>query len=155
MPGTALRRSITAGKQGPDAALYQIHDWEYFLRVCKGHKAVLLREPSAVYRIHAQSISSTARQDNRLYNDIRRWLAVAAQPGERHIEAADRRILAGSCACLLLAGFGSRLNPMAYLRFLPVYFQALRIAFSGGPAQVARMHGALFSRAVKRPGADR
>ncbi len=150
MPGSALRRSITAGKQGPDPALYQIHDWEYFLRVCKGCKAILLREPSAMYRLHEKSISSTARQENRLYHDIQRWLAIASQPGERHIGAAERKILAGSGACLLLAGFGSRLNPMSYLRFLPVYWRALWIAMSGGTAQVARMHRALFQRMRKR-----
>jgi len=154
MPGTALRRSITVGRRGPDPALYQIHDWEYFLRVCDGHKAALLRKPSAVYRLHEKSISSTARQDNRLYKDIRRWLTVASEPGERYVSAADRKILAGSCACLLLAGFGSRLNPMSYLRFLPVYSQALRIALSGGPAQVGRMHRALFRRFAKLPETD-
>jgi glycosyltransferase involved in cell wall biosynthesis len=148
MPGCAVRRAVTLGKRGPDPGLYQIHDWEYFVRVCKGHKGRLLRAPSAIYRIHGRSISSTARQGNRLYNDITRWLAMAKQPGEGYIEAGDRKILVGSCACLLLAGFGSRLNPVAYLRFVPVYLRALSIAVRGGAAQVLRMHRALFCRAV-------
>lgn len=146
MPGCALRREVTLKYEGPDPKLFQIHDWEYFLKVTKGHKATLLREPTAVYRLHINSISSVARYDDRLYNDVKRWLAIARTPGERYIDEHDRKILIGSCSCLLLFGFGSKLNPMSYLRFIPVYFRTLLIAVHGGTAQVGRMHRALFQR---------
>ena len=146
MPGCALRRQATLNYDGPDPKLFQIHDWEYFLKVTRGYKASLLREPTAVYRLHVNSISSVARYDDRLYNDVKRWLEIAKAPGERHIGKSDRKILIGSCSCLLLFGFGSKLNPMSYLRFIPIYFRTLLIALHGGPAQVGRMHRALFQR---------
>ena len=146
MPGCALRREVILGYAGPDPKLFQIHDWEYFLKVTRGHKATLLREPTAVYRLHTKSISSVARFDDRLYNDVKRWLAIAETPGERYVDESDRKILIGSCSCLLLFGFGSKLNPMSYLRFIPVYFRTLFIAIRGGRAQVNRMHRALFER---------
>ena len=150
MPGCALRREITIGKEEPDPKLFQIHDWEYFLRVTDGYKAKLLREPSAVYRIHTSSISAVARYDNRLYHDVRRWLEIAKVPGPRYINEEDRGILIGSCACLLLFGFGSKLNPMSYIRFLPIYIRTLKLAIGGGPDQIRRMHRALFQRAAEK-----
>jgi glycosyltransferase involved in cell wall biosynthesis len=150
MPGCALRREVTIGKEKPDPELFQIHDWEYFLRVTAGYKAKLLHEPSAVYRIHDSSISSVARYDSRLYHDVRRWLEIAKVPGQRYIKEEDRKILIGSCACLLLFGFGSKLNPMSYVRFIPIYIRTLRLATSGGFNQVKRMHRALFQRAAAR-----
>ena len=113
-----------------------------------GHKATLLKEPTAVYRLHEKSISSVARYDDRLYNDVKRWLAIARIPGERFVEEHDRKTLIGSCSCLLLFGFGSKLNPMSYLRFIPVYFRTLLIALRGGLPQVGRMHRALFQRVL-------
>jgi glycosyltransferase involved in cell wall biosynthesis len=149
MPGCALRRAVTLGKEEPDLELFQIHDWEYFLRVTDGYKAILLRKPSAVYRVHESSISSVARYDDRLFKDVKRWLEIAKIPGQRYINPEDRKILIGSCACLLLFGFGSKLNPMSYIRFLPVYFRTLKLAIGGGSAQVKRMHRALFQRAAE------
>jgi hypothetical protein len=151
MPGCALRRDVIVGYEGPDPKLFQIHDWEFFLKVTQGHKATLLREPTAVYRLHTNSISSVARFDDRLYNDVKRWLAIARIPGERYVDESDRKILIGSCSCLLLFGFGSKLNPMSYLRFIPVYFRTLFIALKGGRAQVGRMHRALFARMLQKP----
>lgn len=151
MPGCALRREVTLGHEGPDMRLFQIHDWEYFLRVTKGYKATLLHEPSAVYRIHANSISSVARYDDRLYNDIKRWLAIAEAPGERYINEEDRKTLVGSFACLLLFGFGSKKDPVSYIRFIPIYFRTLLIALKGGRVQVGRMHRALFQRMLPKP----
>lgn len=151
MPGCALRRELTIGKEEPDPELFQIHDWEYFLRVTEGYKARLLREPSAVYRTHTSSISSVARHDDRLYKDVSRWLEIAKIPGPRYINEEDRKILIGSCACLLLFGFGSKLNPMSYVRFIPIYFRTLKLAFGGGSDQIKRMHRALFQRATGRP----
>ena len=148
MPGCALRREVTLKYEGPDPKLFQIHDWEYFLKVTNGHKATLLKEPTAVYRLHEKSISSVARHDDRLYNDVKRWLAIAKIPGERFVEEHDRKTLIGSCSCLLLFGFGSKLNPMTYLRFIPIYFRTLLIALSGGLPQVGRMHNALFQRVL-------
>ncbi|MDX2416352.1 MAG: glycosyltransferase family 2 protein [Xanthomonadales bacterium] len=150
MPGCALRRAVTVGKEEPDPELFQIHDWEYFLRVTDGYKAKLLREPSAVYRIHTSSISSVARYDNRLYKDVRHWLEIAKVPGQRYINEEDRKILIGSCACLLLFGFGSKLNPMSYIRFIPIYLRTLKLATGGGSDQVKRMHQALFQRATEK-----
>ena len=154
MPGCALRRQVILELEGPDTELFQIHDWEYFLRASKGHKAILLHEPTAVYRIHVNSISSVARYDNRLYKDVKRWLAIASQPGERHINKEDRKILKGSCSCLLLFGFGSKSNPMSYVRFIPVYFRTLFIAMGGGYMQIGRMHRALFNRMLNKPEFD-
>jgi hypothetical protein len=48
MPGCALRREITLGKELPDPSLFQIHDWEYFLRITYGSKAKLLHNHSVV-----------------------------------------------------------------------------------------------------------
>lgn len=151
MPGCALRREVTVGYEGPDPKLFQIHDWEYFLKVTKGHKATLLREPTAIYRLHVNSISSVARYDDRLYKDIKRWLAIAGMPGERYIDEEDRKVLIGSCSCLLLFGFGSKLNPMSYFRFIPIYFRTLLIALGGGRVQVGRMHRALLQRTSNKP----
>jgi len=150
MPGCALRRELTLGKEGPDPQLFQVHDWEYFLRVTEGYKAILLHEPTAVYRVHASSISSAACEDDRLYKDIKRWLAIAETPGERYVNGQDRKILIGSCSCLLLFGFGSKLNPMSYFRFIPIYFRTLILASGGGWVQVRRMHRALFQRATEK-----
>lgn len=152
MPGCALRREVTLEYAGPDPKLFQIHDWEYFLKVTNGHKATLLRKPTAVYRLHINSISSVARYDDRLYNDVKHWLAIARIPGERYIDEYDRKTLIGSFSCLLLFGFGSKSNPMSYLRFIPVYLRTLKLAIGGGPAQVRRMHHALFQRATENPG---
>ena len=151
MPGCALRRKAILGYEGPDPKLFQIHDWEYFLKVTQGHKATLLREPTAVYRFHMNSISSVARYDDRLYNDVKRWLAIAKTPGERYVDEDDRKTLIGSCSCLLLFGFGSKSNPMSYLRFIPVYFRTLVIALRGGRVQVVRMHRALLQRMSPKP----
>ena len=148
MPGCALRREVTLEYEGPDPKLFQIHDWEYFLKVTNGHKATLLKEPTAVYRLHEKSISSVARYDDRLYNDVKRWLAIARIPGERFVNEHDRKTLIGSCSCLLLFGFGSKLNPMSYLRFIPIYFRTLLIAIRGGLSQVGRMHRALSQRVL-------
>lgn len=151
MPGCALRREAIIGYEGPDPKLFQIHDWEYILKVTQGYKATLLREPTAIYRLHESSITSVARFDDRLYNDVKRWLAIASVPGERYINDDDRRILTGSCACLMLFGFGSKMNPMSYLRFIPVYFRTLSIARKGGHVQVSRMHRALYARMLQKP----
>ena len=92
------------------------------------------------------SISSVARYDDRLYKDVKRWLAIARNPGERYIDENDRKTLIGSCSCLLLFGFGSKLNPMSFIRFIPIYFRTLLIALGGGFTQLGRMHRALFQR---------
>lgn len=146
MPGCALRSEVTEEYEGPDPSLFQIHDWEYFLKVTRGHKATLLKTPTAIYRLHPNSISSVARYDDRLYKDVKRWLTIAKIPGERYVDEHDRKTLIGSCSCLLLFGFGSKLNPMSYLRFIPVYFRTLLIAVRGGLPQVGRMHRALIQR---------
>lgn len=151
MPGCALRREATVGYEGPDPKLFQIHDWEYILKVTQGYKATLLKKPTAIYRLHDSSITSVARFDDRLYNDVKRWLAIANVQGERFINADDRKILIGSCSCLLLYGFGSKLNPVSYVRFVPIYFRTLFIALKGGRAQVGRMHRALYARMLQKP----
>ncbi len=155
MPGCALRREIILGKESPDHELFQIHDWEYFLRVTNGYKAMLLREPLAIYRVHESSITAVAKSDDRLFNDIKRWLAIAEVPGERFLNENERRILKGSCASLLLSGFGSKLNPKSYVLFVLKYLRALSMAYSGGMAQVGRMHHVFLKRVLIKFGLRR
>lgn len=150
MPGCVLRRSILDGHEPPDPALYQVHDWEYFLRVTRGHKARLLHKPAAIYRVHDQSITATAQFDNRLYNDIRLWLEIAQLPGDRGIEARELRVLRGSCAELMLIGFGSKLKPSSYVHYAGKYFKAVKLSLGGGFGQFLRLHVALFMRIVRK-----
>jgi glycosyltransferase involved in cell wall biosynthesis len=150
MPGCVLRRDILLGHQLPDPDLYQIHDWEFFLRVTKGNKARLLREPGGMYRVHGQSITATAQFDNRLHNDISRWLSIAAEPGERQIAGDEMRTLRGSCAELLLIGFGPKYKPSSYLRYIYKYFKAVGISRKGGFRQVLRMHKALATKISRK-----
>jgi glycosyltransferase involved in cell wall biosynthesis len=152
MPGCILRAAILEGHEPPDPELYQIHDWEYFLRVTRGHKARLLHQPAAVYRVHDKSITATAQLDNRLYNDIRRWLEIAQQPGDRHIETAELHQLRGSCADLMLIGFGPKLDPRSYVRYTSKYFKALQISSGGGLRQVLRVHLGLLNRIFRKLG---
>ena len=150
MPGCVLRREILLGHQPPDPDLYQIHDWEYFLRVTKGHKARLLREPGGMYRVHGQSITATAQFDNRLHNDISRWLSIAVKPGERKISGDEMRTLRGSCAELLLMGFGPKYKPSSYIRYIYKYYKAVGISSKGGFKQLLRMHRALASKIFRK-----
>jgi glycosyltransferase involved in cell wall biosynthesis len=146
MPGCALRREVLIGQDGPDPELFQIHDWEYFLRVTKGHKAILLKSPSAIYRIHEASITAVAKEENRLLKDIKRWLVIAGLPGDRQIKKGEMKILRGSFSRLLLGKFGSRLSPCAYLDYVVIYFKAFSIASRGGVSQLARMHFLLLQK---------
>jgi len=148
MPGCALRREIIEGHQPPDPSLYQIHDWEYFLRVTKGHKGRLLKEPGGVYRVHENSITATAQFDNRLYNDIMRWLEIAGKEGERHLPEEEENIIRGSFGELLLIGFGPKLKASSYWQYFYKYTRAVQISLRGGARQLARIHWSLIRKIV-------
>jgi glycosyltransferase involved in cell wall biosynthesis len=150
MPGCVLRREILLSHEPPDPDLYQIHDWEYFLRVTRGYKAGLLREPGGIYRIHDESITATAQFDNRLLNDIRKWLQIAAESGKRQIVGEELDTLRGSFAELLLIGFGPKYKPSSYSRYIYKYYKAFGIAVKGGLRQVIRMHKALALKIVRK-----
>ncbi|NNJ65924.1 MAG: glycosyltransferase [Xanthomonadales bacterium] len=150
MPGCALRRACLEGHEGPDPELFQIHDWEYFLRVCKGGEAMLIHRPLAVYRIHDSSISAVARSEQRLFHDVDRWLEIAKRPGERQLSPDDRGVLRGSLAIQLVTGFGSQAAAGRMRRFARAWLQACKVALAGGPAPLARLHGALVGKAVRR-----
>jgi len=150
MPGCVLRSAILHGHEPPDPELYQIHDWEYFLRVMRGHKAQLLREPSAIYRVHDKSITTTAQFDDRLYKDIRRWLEIAQQPGDRHIEMNELRELRGSCATLMINLFNPRQDAKPYVRFISTYRRAMKISLRGGLRQVARFHLPVLNQIIRK-----
>lgn len=144
VPGCMVRRSILEKHDPPDPDLYQIHDWEYLLRVTNGHGAALIHQPLAQYRIHDRSITATAQSQNRLWKDIKRWMEIAAQPGERNIGPQQLRVLKGSCAVLLLIGFGDKLKFKSYVDYLAKYCKAIRLAAEGGFSQMIRMHGKLL-----------
>lgn len=140
---------MLSGHELPDHELYQIHDWEYFLRVTKNNKAALIREPLAEYRIHGQSITATAQKNNRLFRDIQHWLAIAERPGERFIEPDQLRILRGSLADLLLIGFGPKSKLGSYTNYFSKYLKAVRLAAMAGVDQVLRIHGVVFGKILR------
>lgn len=148
MPGCALRREFLLGHEAPDPELFQIHDWEYFLRVTNGHQAILLNKPLAIYREHESSITAVACHEDRLFNDIQRWIGIAKKPGERFIDERELKILKGSFSILLLTGLGSKLNPKWCLTFFKAYFKALGLSYSGGLKQLGRFHFALLRKVI-------
>jgi len=149
MPGCALRMECLKNHDGPDEALFQIHDWEYFLRVTRGHQAVLLSQPTAVYREHDVSVSATARSENRLFSDIQRWLKLASTPGQHQLQGQDLKQLKGSLAILLITGFGKPTNFQVFSNLMRNYFKAVPVAAGGGFFQLARLHSALLKKVIK------
>lgn len=148
MPGCALRMECLKSHDGPDAGLFQIHDWEYFLRVTRGHPAVQLSQPTAVYREHDVSVSATARSENRLLIDIERWLNLASSPGQHQLQGQELKQLKGSLAILLITGFGKPANLQALSSLMRNYFKAVPVAAGGGVFQLARLHSALLKKAI-------
>lgn len=149
MPGCALRMEFLKGHEGPDAQLFQIHDWEYFLRVTRGHQAVQLSLPTAVYREHVSSVSATTRNENRLMSDISRWLQLACTPGEHYLEEQELKTLHGSLAILLITGFGKPSSFQAATTLLRNYLKAVPLAARGGFSQLIRLHSALAKKTLK------
>lgn len=147
MPGCALRREFLEAHALPDSRLYQIHDWEYFLRVTKRHKARLLRNPGGTYRIHASSITSTAQFDNRLVNDINLWLDYAKQPGEYYLAPDELEVLRKSCAELMFIDY-NRQNPV--LGLVQQYPKAIRILKGAGLRQLAIFHWTMLVKFLKK-----
>lgn len=150
MPGCVLRHEILRGHQLPDPDLYQIHDWEYFLRVTSGHKGRLLREPGAVYRVHDNSITATAQFDNRLFGDIIHWLEFSGGQGERQLPKEEENILRGSFGELLLIGFGPKLKFSSYQNYLFRYSKAVGISLRGGWSQFVRLHWSLARKIISK-----
>ena len=149
MPACALRLDLVKRAMPPDHQLYQIHDWEFILRLSKGQNAVLLSEPGAIYRVHDRSISATARAGDRLYSDILRWTSRAAEPTVHDFTPLELKRLKGSCGELLMTGFLPRLSVQSWIEYLRNYARALRIAAGGGMAQVFRMHWSLARKAIR------
>lgn len=146
MPGCAVRRACLEGHSLPKESLYQVHDWEYFLRVTKGHGAVLIGQPSAIYRLHSSSITSTARQKNRLRHDIDQWLSSAVESGTNSLEDFEQNILRGSFAILLVSsGVRGLLDP----QFFKNYLTAASLALKGGLQQFVRLHYELTRKLMR------
>lgn len=143
MPACALRGELVKDCQPPLKDLYQVHDWEFILRATKAHGAVLLREPAAIYRVHDQSITTTARAGDRLCRDIGTWLELASRPGAHLIEESELRRLRGSMGELMLTGFLPQRNIKSIVEYAKNYGNALKIAGGGGLSQVLRMHWSL------------
>ncbi len=149
MPGCALRRECVLDHDGPDTDLFQIHDWEFFLRVTRDHRVVLLNEPRAVYREHGQSITAVACHESRLFRDVQHWIDVARRPGEKFLEPIERNLLKGSLAVLLVTGFGSYQGDTRYRTFINAYTRGLKVSCSGGLRQIGRLHHALVLKVIK------
>lgn len=143
MPGCALRMAYLVGHERPDERLFQIHDWEYFLRVTKGHGAVMLSSPTAVYRKHDCSVSATARKEESLRKDVKRWIDLAGRPGVHRMDRHELDTLRGSLAILLITGFGKPSGLQWFSAIARNYLRALTIAAGGGVSQLARLHSAL------------
>jgi glycosyltransferase involved in cell wall biosynthesis len=149
MPGCALRRACLQGHDGPDAGLYQIHDWEFFLRVCKGHEAAIVRTPLAAYRIHERSISAVSRSEQRLFKDVDRWLEMATSSDSQQFTDKELDILRGSLAIQLVTGFGSHVNQGVAKQIVQAYLKAVGVALDGGLWPFLRLQGAAMEKALK------
>jgi len=142
MPGVCMRRSITVSHDAPMHNLFQIHDWEYFLRVTKGYKARLIAKPLAIYRIHDRSITKTALHENILAADCTRWLDHAVRQGSNYMDEDERNILAGSLAILVMRGIRLPYTPKKIIRYLAVR----KIAMIGGRPALHSLHGYMFNK---------
>ena len=142
MPGVCVRRNITDSHNAPMHNLYQIHDWEYFLRVTRGYKARLLARPLAIYRIHDRSITKTALHENILSGDCTRWLDHASKKGNTYMGEYERNILAGSLAILVMRGIRLPYTPKKIIRYLAVR----KIAMVGGKEALHRLHRYMFNK---------
>lgn len=147
MPGCALRREFLLGHALPVASLYQIHDWEYFLRVTKGHKARLLANPGGTYLIHSKSITATAQSENRLINDINSWLEFATFPGEHQLSSQELIFLRKSCAELMFIDY-KRQN--RFLGLLHQYPKAIGVLKGAGAGQMVHFHWSMLLKALRK-----
>ena len=95
MPGTVLRREAIKDIGLPISELYIGHDWEYFLRISRNWKSLLLEKPGAVYRLHSKSVTKNSAKSNRIMKDFQFWLNVSSKKATPHyINKMERRVLA-------------------------------------------------------------
>ena len=145
MPGITIRRNIITAHKAPEHDLYQLHDWEYFLRVTKGYKARLLAKPSAIYRIHTDSITSTAQKEGVLEKDCNMWLDLAVKKGDSYMDGEEREILAGSLAIHMMRS----IKLPGIKKILIRYPSARKIAVAGGNHAVDRLNAYILKKGMQ------
>lgn len=146
MPGSALRRAALANHDPPVPELYQLHDWEYFLRVTQDWGGCLIAQPLAVYHLHGDSITATARHRGRLEGDIARWMELADGGGDCGLDPSESAWLKGSLAILLARGATPGTAALLSADTARALLAAGRIASRGGVGQLLRLAGFVLAK---------
>jgi glycosyltransferase involved in cell wall biosynthesis len=149
VPGTCILKKVLLSQGVPLENLYQVHDWEFFLRCLKGWQGRFIHKPLAMYRIHEKSITHTARRDDILYKDFIKWITESKRTGNSFLTDHDRNILMGSMAILLMREKGRPFGLKSFVHVLITYFRALLLAINGGFLQLTRFHAYLVAKAMK------
>ena len=145
MPGITIRRTITTSHNFPEHDLYQLHDWEYFLRVTRGYKARLIAKPLAIYRLHPNSITSTAQKEGVLEKDCNKWLELAVKKGDSYMDGAERDMIAGSLAIHMMRS----IKLPGVKKILIRYPSARKLAVAGGNHAVDRLNGYILKKGIQ------
>lgn len=145
MPGITIRRNATNTHSAPEHDLYQLHDWEYFLRVTRGYKARLIAKPLAIYRLHPGSITSTAQKEGILEQDCVTWMNIAVKKGDSYMDKDERNVLAGSLAIHMMRS----IKLPGINKVLIRYPSARKIAVRGGDEAVDRLNRYLLNKGIQ------
>ncbi|MFC1666080.1 glycosyltransferase, partial [Pseudomonadota bacterium] len=138
-PGTCLRKAVFERTSPPISQLYQIHDWELFLRGLQKWDARLIHKPLAAYRIHSNSITRTSKKKGKLNVDCEYWLDLAKTPGNYFVTNKDRKVLIGSMAILQLHGAVDSISIESLKEYFKLFLSSAEFAYRGGIRQLVRL----------------